>query len=351
MTDISLMQTAIARGCAFLEDRQLPSGQVPVEVSADHEHGGAWVADPTVFATAVVMLCLEGVADRSALAVTCRGAEFLRREMHKSGVWRFWTNEHRWGSVVPYDSDDTACAAAALRGHGGAPAGAARHVLVNRDREGLFYTWLVPHWGVWPRDLSYWRCALTAWRAPRQRFGFWRFNQADPRDIDAVVCANVLLLLGERPETAATVEYLVGIVHARNEARCDKWYFRPLAVHHAIARAAAAGVAGLFDVRHRAVARILGQRQDDGSFGDDELDTALALCALADWRHDGPEREQGAMWLLAAQQEDGAWPRAAYYGGGFRDRIRWGSAELTTAFCVSALSSLLSLSSDLPVLA
>ena len=165
-------------------------------------------------------------------------------------------------------------------------------------------------------------------------------TEAEPDDVDAVVCANVLALLGDRAETAATAAYLTDVVLSGREASCDKWYHRPLAVHHAIARAAARGATRLMPAREQAIGRILAHRRPSGEFGDDALDTALALSALADWGYAGDEAQDAASALLAAQRPDGSWPREPYYVGGPKLLTRWGSAEVSTAFCLCALAKI-----------
>ena len=80
---------AIERGCAFLLDRQLPSGELPACVSSDFEDDGAWRYDPTAFATAVVASCMASVPGSDAALVVQRAAGFLRARMHPPGVWRF----------------------------------------------------------------------------------------------------------------------------------------------------------------------------------------------------------------------------------------------------------------------
>jgi hypothetical protein len=329
---------ALARGCSFLRARQLPSGELPTCFSSDLADDGAWRYDPTVFATSVIALCLESVPNPDAALVVRRAVSFLRAQMRAPGLWRFWTSEHEFHRVIPFDSDDTACAAALLRGHGGAPAAVGGLLLANRDRRGLFHTWFVPHRGTAPRHLGFWRAAVGGWRRPLHRAAFWRLTEADPGDVDAVVNANVLFFLGETAATRPVVEHLAEVVREGREEDCDKWYRRSLAVHHAIARCFARGVAGLGPVREAALARILALARSDGSFGDGALDTALAACALGDWGYDGPELAAARAWLARSQLPSGGWATDAYYLGGPKAVSRWGSEEMTAGFALQALA-------------
>lgn len=327
---------AAERGCEFLRARQLPSGEIPINVSADHERAGAWTPDPTVFASSVVALNLVGVPGESAATIRHAAADFIDAQRTPPGLWRFWSAEHPLAKIIPFDADDTACAAMAVGDEAGAAT--ARALLANRSPDGLFFTWFVRHRGRFPLEPAFWRAAASGLRRPLHRRQFWRQTEAEPSDIDAVVCANVLALLGDRDETAATSSYLIAIVRERREAEADKWYHRPLALHLAIAAAAARGTRSLSAIRDQAVARILEQRSAGGQIGDDVLDSALACCALADWAYNGPELSAALGFLQAQQLPDGSWPASAYYTGGPKRITRWGSAELTTSFCVRALA-------------
>lgn len=329
---------AIARGCAFLDARQLPSGEIPVEVSADYEGDGAWRYDPTVFGGAMVGLALTDVAVPQAQLVRARIAQFLQTQAHKPAVWKFWTAESPQYTLMPFDVDDTACAAKVLQQTvGRAPDSVERVLLANRDRRGRFYTWLVPHRGTLPRDPVFWHAVASRWRHRAGRREFWELGEVEPGDVDAVVNANVVYFLGDRPETRGAVDHLVDIVTSGREAGCDKFYQRLLALHHAVARAFAGGVGGLARARETSVARILSAQQADGSFGD-PLDTALGLLALSDWGHTGPEIPEARAALIGEQLDSGGWPLGICFVGGPLQTVRWGSQEVTTGFCVQALS-------------
>ena len=341
-------QAAVERGCAFLRGRQLPTGELPTCASADWVDKGAWQYDGTVFATAVIGLCLQSVPGPDVAFVMKNAARFLRAQMKPPGVWRFWTPQNPRYGVIPFDSDDTACAAAVLARNGGVPREVAGLLLANRDRHGLFYTWFVRHPGRPPRHPGFWRAAVSGWRRPLGRAGFWHVVPAKPHDVDSAVNANVLMLLGETAQTRPVVEHLIQIVRERREHDCDNYYRRPLAVHHAIARCFARGVTGLGAVRELAVARILARRRDDGSFGDGALETALAACALGDWGYDGPEISAARASLLGSQLPSGGWPAAGYFVGGPKGDMRWGSEEITAGFAVQALAGVLNGASEGP---
>src|ERR1700722_12201255 len=276
--------TEAARALTFLAMRQWPSGQFGVLMGRDLTDPGAEAApDSTPFATALIVHNL-GFSDAPlAHEMTGRALRFLRAQMEPGGVWRYWTAEHEHHRTIPPDLDDTACVAQVLRRHGVPIPDHRVLLLANRDRRGLFYTWITPRWRPPPAHVGFWRIALQRYRTPVRSQMFWRRSESAPSDIDGVVNANVLFHLGESPDTAPVVAHLVDVIRRGEEACCDKWHLNPFAFHYMAARCFAAGVEGLRRVREQAIARIVAGANDDGSIGASVLDTALAACALRDW--------------------------------------------------------------------
>jgi hypothetical protein len=299
---------ALARGIAFLERSQLPSGELRVYAAGK--------ADPSVFPTAVAAHALSFAP--AARAVRERALDFLAAEGDRRGLWRHWSRAHPHHREIPPDLDDTSCASAALLRAGRAFPDNRQLILENRDRRGLFYTW-----------------KLSLARRIRH-FLFFRKTSAKPNDVDAVVNANVLFYLGRRPETEAVIAHLVAVLRAHCERSCDKWYERPFVVWYFFSRALRSIGA---DAGELIISRM------EAATPSNALEHALAACTLLDWNGAADVAP-----LLALQLESGAWPAAELYHGG-RARISdrefapphpdtpwWGSEELTTAFCIEALS-------------
>src|SRR6185436_12619440 len=117
---------ALARGIAFLERSQLPTGELRVYASA--------TPDPSVFPTAVAAHALSFAPE--AAAIRRRALDFLRAEMDARGLWKHWTRVHPHHGWLPPDLDDTACASAALARDGRAFPDNRPLLLANRDRRG-----------------------------------------------------------------------------------------------------------------------------------------------------------------------------------------------------------------------
>jgi hypothetical protein len=301
----------VDRAIAFLEQHQLPSGELPVEASGN--------PDSSIFPTAVMAHSLSFAP--AAAAVRERALDFLLGQTDRAGLWKHWTREHPHYAQLPPDLDDTSCASAALARGGRTFPDNRNMLLANRERRGLFRTW---------------KLTREQFLHPLALFFFFRHTSAKPSDVDAVVNANVLFYLGAIPETQPVIDHLLQVLRDGRERACDKWYDDPFVVWYFFSRAL------------RSVAREGGALLEAKlvrAMPANALERALAICTLLDWN-----RAPSVDALLAAQLESGAWPAAPLYHGGRRrrrdgtfeephpDTPYWGSEALTTAFCVEALS-------------
>jgi hypothetical protein len=200
------LDRAVGRGLAFLRRSQLPSGEFKVFMSTDHALGRDCVADSSPFPTALVAYSLGFAGRAGAGDMLDRAVRFLLAEMEGPGLWRYWTKGHRYHSAIPPDLDDTACVSYVLRRHGARFPDNTRLVLANRDRAGLFYTWVTPRWPM-PRVAAFWRASLRQWLSPLKLHYFWRLNESEPSDVDCVVNANVLFYLGDGEWARAVLYY------------------------------------------------------------------------------------------------------------------------------------------------
>ena len=256
--------------------------------------------------------------------------------MEGAGLWRYWTKQHPYHAIIPPDLDDIACVSLVSQARGVAFPANLKLVLLNRNPQGLFYTWLTPRRDV-PRDADYWRAVFPQWLSPLKHYYFWKLNESARYDVDCVVNANVLYYVGERAETRAVIEYLIEIARKRTEECCDKWHLNRFTFYYVVSRNFYAGMKAFAVIRDEIIARIVAAANADGSIGANALETALAVCALQNWRSAPPELARAIEFLLAAQQANGAWAKDVLYFGGPKKYYGWGSEELTTGFCLEAL--------------
>jgi hypothetical protein len=324
---------AIARGVAFLEASQLASGEIPVLATTDPSLAERAEPDPSVFPTAVAAQALSLCPEASA--IHARACRFLLDEKDPNGLWRHWTRGHEHAGSLPPDLDDTSCASAALAA-AGTPVANRDILLANRRGDGLFLTWVIPrlrwtgaaHARAWLPQLAHLPTLAM----------FFRETSASPDDADAVVNANALFYLRDFDRRDAVIGHLLAVLRDGREAVCDKWYENRFIILYFLSRALKAAGAD-------AAALVLERLDAVPPAG--ALESALAACVMLDW---GRDPAAPIASLLAGQNADGSWPRAALYHGG-RERRRdgsfaprhpdtphWGSEALTTCFCLEALS-------------
>jgi len=314
MTEPTAIRRAIDNGIAYLESAQLPSGEIPIEMSPTPEMTGDRVRDPVVFTTALAARALS--ITPSAAGVRSRAVDFLVREMEPGGLWRYPSTEHPGHDHIPLDVDDTSIASAALLAAGREVPDNRRVLLANRNRRGLFRTWIV-RW--WPH--------------PRKIYRFFHETTAEIRDVDAAINANVVAYLGDRAETRPAIEHLLGVLRTDGELMSTKWYEGRFTVWYFFSHALR-GIAA--EAGEMIVPRIEAAKPRNA------LELALATSTLLLWN-----RAPDVQPLLDAQLRSGAWPRAGFYHAGLKRISRnefqptppwWGSEALTTILAVEALS-------------
>lgn len=327
---------AAGRALDFLQARQLPHGEFVTLLGLDRSMAGA-VPDSTGFVTSQLVYSLTFAEDVRARRMIQAAAGFLRAEQEPGGLWRYWSSRnHRHARLGP-DLDDTACSSVALRR---ARYPAPRNLWAfrrMRDERGRFFTWVSPHrlrtFDLFGRALL----AAGARRADRQaartpappsedpRFITMRIN---PDDIDPVVNANVLLWLGERPQTRGALRFVSATVLADPPA-FSLYYEDLLVLHYAVARASAEAAPTLRGLGPHIVGRIQARLDAGEALG--PLKAALAAATLAVFAPRTPALPELLEHILAAQQGDGGWTACPFYNV-------WGSRELTTGLCLEAIA-------------
>ncbi len=305
---------SIRRGLDFLE-------------SAIDENG-AWhcirfnVADPSIprhferpaFITAYCVLALERCGDARAKAICASGRTYLADTVEYPGFWRYYRH-------LPQDLDSTTLASLAHGTHPWILLGRnVPRILANRDAEGRFMTWMLTEDE--PDVVSRFRI------------------EADP-----VVNANVIALLGDRPETRDAQRWLETMVSEGDLEGSSKWYPDAVAIYYAIARAMIRVRPALDRLGPVLADRVLGLRDGSGDFGN-ILRTAQALSVLHDTGGlESIDMKRQMERLITSQCEEGSWPELLAFGDqslkwGAVGQIGHGSEAVTSAFCIEALERL-----------
>lgn len=333
---------AVRRGVEFLRKNQLANGEFVTLAGPDPDFRGPSERDPSNFSTMHVAssLLASGVPDGAELAR--RAGEFLFAQMLPGGLWRFWTHEHPGSRGMPPDVDDTVCITHLLERMGYSLPDNLATLAANRSADGLFFTWIMPRARFLYRPRT-WPALCHFMRNHRSIATFFRSGKEPPQrnGIDAVVNANALLVCSDEPYAAAIVSWLAQLIEKGVAAQSDRWYQSDLSFFYAVARAFESGrtvlaplgpmvVAGLKTLSCRTLL---------------PLETAQLFCAAfaLNWHDESLDRLVGT--LLASQNADGSWNARAHYYGGYARARAWGSAELTTGFCVEALGRYLKITS------
>lgn len=311
MSETSEIRSAIEKGVAYLELVQLPSGQIPIDKWPTRELSGNCVPDAAVFPAALAARALS--ATSSAERVHSRAIDFLLREMEPDGLWCYPSSAGPDHGYVPLDTDDTAIASTALAAAGKRIPNNRAILLAQRERNGLFRTWM-PRW----------------WRHPRRYYRFFRDSPAEVRDVDAAINANIVVYLGDCKETRPAIEHMLAVLRANGEEMSTKWYVSRFAVWYFFSHA-------LREIAPEAGEMIVPRIE--ATAPSNALELALASSTMLLWN-----RVPDVGPLIEAQLPSGAWPRAAFYHHG-RRRIDsqptppwWGSEALTTVLAVEALT-------------
>jgi hypothetical protein len=333
-------QETMEKGLAFLGCRQLASGQFPVEVTFHYLEGSPVQQDEALFATALIVYSLGFVPHAAVEKMTDRALTYFQSEMSGRGLWRYWGKSaersgRRLHKFIPADLDDMANISYLLKRHGKHVPDNERLMRLNRDRNGLFYTWLVPR-PVWTLEPRYWYTLLRDLNLARMTL-FWKTTEACYKDVDAVVNANVLLYLGECRETRPVTEWLIKIVRDGTEAVCDKWYRDPYSFYYALSRNHHMGVSSFSETTAAILSRLEAACDADGRIGDHVLHTALAVNSMFNLGACPPYLDAAVDYITRAQAEDGSWESRPMYYGGPQLCTSWGSSELTTGLCLEAL--------------
>jgi hypothetical protein len=310
MSEPSTIRRAIENGVAYLESAQLPSGEIPIEISPTPEMSVDCVREPVVFPAALAARVLSNTP--SAARVHSRALDFLLREMEPDGLWRHPSSDKPGHHYTPLDVDDTSIASAALAAAGRRFPDNRAFLSAQRDRDGLFLTWIVR-----------WR------RHPLMTYRFFKYV-AKPRDVDAVVNANAVIYLGVRDETRPAIEHMLAVLRANREMISTIWYGSRFTVWYFFSQALrgiAPEAGGMIVPRVEAAAPA------------NPLERAVAASTLLLW-----DRLPDVGPLIEAQLPSGAWPSVGFYHMGHRQLDSppkppwWGSEALTTVFAVEALT-------------
>lgn len=351
---MNTLHQKISLGLDFLLEKQLPPGNFSCQVAEatsglneDMEHfdtgsrkGWVSIDNTNIFPTTLTGLCLLHISDFPQTEKILRKIDqLLLKQRHCFGVWNHYLPESPVYSYLPHDVDDTACALDYLKKRGVSQPNNEKLFLANRNREGLFYTWFTAR-KKWNTSLWYWLVSLKELRHPLITHAFWKSSESSRYDIDAVVNNNVILWLGERPETVAAIRHIVEQVKEGRESAFDLYYSNLHVIWYFLSKNIQAGRPSFEPLRNILIQRIIDTIDSGGHVRNHPMETALALNSLFNLnaRADAYPAASMIRFLLDTQQENGSWKKKVFYTAGRKYIYGWGSEELVTSFVLEALS-------------
>jgi hypothetical protein len=310
------MERLIGRGRRFLEEEQRSRGNFLNYTSSDPNSFRNAYACESVFSTALILSCLNGLKDRTEFrGIRDKAARFLLGQRSEHWTFNYWDRESKDFGSMPYpdDLDDTSCALAALHGYdpglidGEALARFVTVLTALEEREGGPYrTWTVS-------------------------------GDADPvwRDVDLAVNGNVAHFLSLYDVALPEIDRFIEESIERG-SYSSPYYPDEFPVIYFLSRAYRGNSA------ERMAARLLERRKKSGMWGD-PLRTALAVSALLNLGVSVSEVSEGVR-NLADRPEEAFRPYPFYVGinpKGDRKAYYAGAASLTVSFCLEALGKYL----------
>ena len=187
-------------------------------------------------------------------------------------------------------------------------------------------------------NLKYYLLCLRELLHPIKSYFFWQKMECARDDIDAIVNANLLYYLGERQETEALVDFIIDLILNCKELEHDKWYRNRFTIYYLISRNIYAGISKLKSVRTLIAERSIEFIGNDGSVGNNVLNTALVVCTLHNLKYWHHSLCDSVNFIKKKQEINGNWEKGVFYYGGPKKLMGWGSESLTTALCLEALS-------------
>lgn len=303
-------QQAIEKGVAFLKNNQLPHGEFYTLASPRQDLEGARY-DQSAFPTTMIAYSVNFLDLPPARQVLGKALEFLLREMHAPGFWSYWGISSP--RQLPIDSDTTSNAQVILRLNSIRVPENRERLLANRDEQGRFYTWLL--------DDSL------------KSYGGDYVPVDNYRNANPVINANVLSFLGHSAETDEAARWVLSWFALENRDLHCFWYLDRLCLYYAVSRAFHCGVKLFLEARDHIVESILYRMNSGEKWS--ALQQAQAACTLLNFCVEVAQLQHLLRDLIASQGESGAWPASAMYDGA---GCYYGSEEMTTAFCLEALS-------------
>jgi len=302
---------AIKSGIGYLAKNQREDGSFPGFVTDSKSFDRA-KENQSIFPTCLILSSLDSLPESKELErIKSKAAKFLLSQKSDFWSWNYWKRNSADSKRTPYpdDLDDTCCATVALIGHDSkivsvkAVAKIVNLLAFCESKEGgPYHTWITPP------------DADKSWK-----------------DIDLAVNSNVAFFLSLQEVTLPSLVALAEKAIASGKYD-SPYYHSPYAVIYFISR----WYKG--KKKDKIVSYLLKKRLKKHSWGN-PLETALAVSLLINLGCKKESVEESLASILK-NRINGKWKAYSFVVEKVKRKQKYysGSAELTTSFCLEALS-------------
>jgi squalene cyclase len=311
------VEKSIEKALDFLETSQLSSGEFAFYTSNSPLMTPVYTVPRCPFTATFVLHALKYVGrTKRTEKIINKGLHFLLTEKEPPGIWRM----SKASSPMPaLDLDDTCLSLAALREYevtGTDYEFSAKYLEKYRNKEGLFYTWILE-------------------------------NFEENNTIDSVVNTNVLFFYSFQNRTFGNVLKHLNDVVKNSELQKNKfesvYYPSPYALTYAVTRLYKDGGIRNLNIPTSLIGELILKKQKSEGLGENDLEVALAAVSLLNIGYRDNQINNALSHLLEAQRPNGSWPNNFIFVGPFLSDpcYYYGSEELTTTFSLEALAKYL----------
>jgi hypothetical protein len=324
MDNLSNLNISIKKGIEFLHSRQLSYGEFELMKYTDssmHQAHSSLASSPYI--TTFILHSISFIRDRHLISeIISKSLKFLLDDMEGNGVWRFYPRNNRkviyqkgtFGKIdmgiVP-DLDDTACVSHCLIKNQVYFPDNKEYFYKNRTSQGIFQTWLL---------------------SEKSLLGD-RDYIPPCNNVCCGVNANVLMYLGDNPETDDASEYINSVIIDNREFEESAYFPSPLVLYYLISRAYFEGAISLEVSLSYLTDKIINCLETTPL---DPVSAIFAVASLLNLNQFTSEYNKFIDIIVDAQGTDGSWPIASFFIDNANNH--YGSKELTTSFALEVLS-------------
>ncbi len=328
---------SIDRAIGYLSRHQLHNGEFVAYMAPDPEMQEWCAPDSITGITAVIGSCLVPLQHREDVNnMLAKSVNFLTYNMFRGGVWGYYTKWNQLFKLLPPDTDDTVLISGFLKKRNALPVDNTPMLLLNRAKNGLFYTWFTIHNNFLQYSRTFWRLIARELKLPVKSILFWTMNDHRRNDIDVVVNANIVCYLGYNEITKPAVKFIRDVLVQHREKGSDKWYLNEIVYYSFLSRLFELDIPEMTAIRELFITKLFNAIKASDIFENCDLELALGISSLLRLGVKDEKVTQYLELLLSRQSKNGEWSRFELVSGPSR-KLVWGSEETTTAYCIEAL--------------